>query len=44
VNEAAQSDLEAVDYDLHEAMETDGRLIDTHFHFDFICARMRWKV
>jgi hypothetical protein len=32
------------DYDLAVAMSTEGKLIDTHFHLDFICRRLKIRV
>ena len=32
------------DYDLDQAMIAEGKLIDTHFHLDFICKRLGWQV
>ena len=32
------------DYDLAAAMSIPGQLIDTHFHLDFICRRLRNQV
>ena len=44
LTEWSANDGSVPDYDLQQAIATQGSLIDTHFHLDFICSRLQLKV